>query len=279
VHDPASLQTLAPVAGFLTLLELAAGTVSAAFGIDLIGKVGRGFVGSTAVICAAVMGVVQLIGIGLPTDIPLLTGTIPQGALSSLLHWNLAFIGVLLAFAFMCATGTDPARRVAGVITVAIGGVVIGKAAAAFGPALGGWFPALAVFVPGALLTGSALGGMLLGHWYLVAPSLSFRPLRQMVNVVFAAVAVQAAVLAAALLTAAPPARHSLLLSNDALPFWLLVVGAGLVFTTGVGLLIRHFARIRSNQSATAMLYVLIISVLIGVVPGHLLFFTTGTPV
>jgi hypothetical protein len=57
------------------------------------------------------------------------------------------------------------------------------------------------------------------------------------------------------------------------------VVGAGLVFTVAVGLLTRHFARIRANQPATAMLYVLIISVTMGVVPAHLLFFVTGAPV
>ena len=279
MHDPASLRTLAPIAGFLTLLELGVGTVVAAYAIDLIGRVGRGFVGSTAVICAMVTGAALVIGINLPTDITLLTGTIDAGALASLVHWGLGLIGALLIFAFMCAVGTDPARRVVGGATLAVGGVVLGKAAAAFGPALGGWFPALAVFVPAALLAGTALGGMMLGHWYLVAPSLSFRPLRLMVNLVFGAVAVQAVVLVVALSTASAATRDALLRSSDALPFWLLVVGAGLVFTTGVALLIRHFARIRANQPATAMLYVLIISVVMGVVPAHLLFFITGAPV
>ena len=270
MHDPASLPTLAPIAGFLTLLELAVGTVAIAFAIDVIGRVGRGFVGSTAVICAGVVGAALLIGINLPTDTTLLTGAIDRGALSSLLHWSLAFAGVLLAFAFMCAVGTDPARRVAGVATLGVGGVTIGKASVAFGVALGGWLPALAVFLPATLLAGSALSGMLLGHWYLVAPSLSFRPLRQMVNIVFGAVAVQAAVLAVALTAAPPAARDALLRSADALPFWLLVVGSGLVFTSGVALLIRHFARMRANQPATAMLYALIISGVMGVVRGHL---------
>jgi hypothetical protein len=69
------------------------------------------------------------------------------------------------------------------------------------------------------------------------------------------------------------------MLTGYALPFWLLVIGAGIVFTALVTTLTGHFARIRANQPATAMLYVLIISVLMGVVPAHLLFFITGTPV
>jgi hypothetical protein len=120
---------------------------------------------------------------------------------------------------------------------------------------------------------------MLLGHWYLVAPNLSFRPLRRAIDIVFLAVAVQAAVIVVVLLTSASAVRHELLWSGDAIPFWLLVVGSGIVFTTGVALLTRHFARIRANQPATAMLYVLIISVVMGVVPAHLLFFVTGAPI
>jgi hypothetical protein len=51
------------------------------------------------------------------------------------------------------------------------------------------------------------------------------------------------------------------------------------VFTTAVTLLTLHFARIRANQPATAMLYALIVSVAMGTIPGHLLFFLTGAPV
>jgi hypothetical protein len=157
--------------------------------------------------------------------------------------------------------------------------MVIAKAAAAFGPALGGVGTAVIAFVPAALVLGSALAGMLLGHWYLVAPSLSFRPLRRSIDIVFAAVAFQALVIVLVILTATSAVRGELLWSGDAFPFWLLVVGSGIVFTTGVALLTRHFARIRANQPATAMLYVLIISVVMGVVPAHLLFFVTGAPI
>jgi len=57
------------------------------------------------------------------------------------------------------------------------------------------------------------------------------------------------------------------------------VVAAGLVTTAGVTGLTLHYARIRANQPATAMLYILIIAVLMGLVPGHLLYFLTRVPV
>jgi hypothetical protein len=279
VPDPISLPALAPIATVVVVLEVAAGTTVAAYAIDVVGKVGRGFVGTTSLICAGLMALDLLIEALLPTGTALLGTPLPSGAQSSLFHWSIAFTVALLGYAFFCSVMTDVARRVVGAITIGFGAMAIAKAAAAFGPSLGGVDTAVVAFVPAALLSGSALAGMLLGHWYLVAPNLSFRPLRRAIDLVFIAVALQAAVIVLVILTSGSTVRGELVWSGDAVPFWLLVVGCGIVFTTGVALLTRHFARIRANQPATAMLYVLIISVVMGVVPAHLLFFVTGAPI
>jgi hypothetical protein len=279
VPDTTSLPSLAPIATVVVLIEVAAGTTVAAYAVDLVGKVGRGFVGSTSLICSGLMALDVLIEALLPSGTSLLGASLSVGAQASLFHWTIAFTVALLAYAFFCSVMTDIARRVVGIATIGFGAMAIAKCAAAFGPSLGGVGTAVVAFVPAALVSGSALAGMLLGHWYLVAPNLSFRPLRRAIDIVFLAVAVQAAVIVVVLLTSASAVRHELLWSGDAIPFWLLVVGSGIVFTTGVALLTRHFARIRANQPATAMLYVLIISVVMGVVPAHLLFFVTGAPI
>jgi hypothetical protein len=279
VPDPISLPALAPIATVVVVLEVAAGTTVAAYAIDVVGKVGRGFVGTTSLICAGLMALDLLIEALLPTGTALLGTPLPSGAQASLFHWSIAFTVALLGYAFFCSVMTDVARRVVGAITIGFGAMAIAKAAAAFGPSLGGVDTAVVAFVPAALLSGSALAGMLLGHWYLVAPNLSFRPLRRAIDLVFIAVALQAAVIVLVILTSGSTVRGELIWSGDAVPFWLLVVGCGIVFTTGVALLTRHFARIRANQPATAMLYVLIISVVMGVVPAHLLFFVTGAPI
>lgn len=224
------------------------------------------------------LGIALLIGINLPTDAQLLHGAADSAALSGVVHWSLGLIGAEIVFAFFCAVGTDAARRVVGVAATAVAAITLTQTALAFGPALGGAGVAAAVFVPAALVEGSALAGMLLGHWYLVSPSLSFRPLRQIINIVFTTLAIEAAVIAVALAVAGGSLRDELLRGAYALPFWLLVIGAGILFTAGILLLTRHFARIRANQPATAMLYALIISVVMGTVPAHLLFFVTGAP-
>jgi hypothetical protein len=279
VYTSAALPQLAPLAGLSILLELAVGTLTISYALEITGRVGRGFAGTTAAICAVVMGLVTLLAATLPSGPHLLNGAVSPDALSSFVHWTLISCGSMLVLAFFCAVGTDAARRVIGALTVVIGGVVLGKALVAFGPAVGGALAAAVAFVPATLLAGSALAGMLLGHWYLVAPRLSFGPLRQAIYAVLGSIAVQAAALAGALATASGTARDELLHGTYALPFWLLVVGAGIAFTTAVTVLTLYFARIRANQPATAMLYALIVSVAMGVIPGHLLFFLTGAPV
>ena len=275
----APLPVLAPLTAFLILLELACGTIAVTYAVDIVGRVGRGFVGTTALICAAVMGVAVLIGANVPTDTALLHGRLDQHGRDALVHWCTGFGGALLALACFCAVGTDAARRVVGGATVVVGALTVVMSVSALAEPLGGVTAVAGCLAPAGFLSGSALAGMLLGHWYLVAPSLSFRPLRIAVNVILTALLAQAATLGIAVAVASPAARSRLVSGEYALAFWLLVIGAGIVFSAGIALLARHFARIRANQPATAMLYALIVSVLMGVVPAHLLFIASGAPV
>ena len=98
MHGAASLPGLAPVATLVVLLEVAAGTTAAAYAVDLLGRVGRGFVGTTALVCAAVMGVELAITALLPGDTALLGAPLASNAVASLAHWSLGFAGALLGY-------------------------------------------------------------------------------------------------------------------------------------------------------------------------------------
>lgn len=274
---PPSLPDLAPLAGLLVLLELAVGTVTVSAALDHVGRVGRGFAGTTAAICALIMGI-DLLLLSAVSDLgALLHTTVDAAAVANLAHWCVAFAVLLAVDTLFAAVGTELSRRVVEVVTVAAGVGAMVAAAFAIGPAIGGTGGAVLVFLPAALVGGSALAGMLLGHWYLVTPTLSFRPLRLSIYAVFAAVAVDCAVIAYGLSSHAD-SRERFISGDQAVLFWLLVVGAGVLFTAGVSAFTLYFARIRANQPATAMLYVLIISVVMGMVPAHLLFLLTGVP-
>jgi hypothetical protein len=275
---PPSLPDLAPLAGLLVLLELAVGTVAVSAALDQVGRVGRGFAGTTAAICAVIMGTDLLVLSGSSDFGALLHSTVDGGTVAAFTHWAIAFTVLLVVDALFAAVGTEASRRVVAAATVAVGLATVVTAAMAIGPALGGSGGALLAFLSAALLGGSALAGMLLGHWYLVTPNMSFRPLRLSIYAVFGAVAVDCAVIAIALLGNGA-ARARLISGDQAFLFWLLVIGSGVLFTTGVNAFTLYFARIRANQPATAMLYVLIISVVMGMVPAHLLYLVTGAPI
>jgi len=267
------------VVALVLLAEFAAGTIIVTYVLDAIERVGRGFAGTTAIICAAVMGMELLVAANLPETGALLHGPVAAADVASLAHWSVGLTIMLLAYGLFCAVGTDLARHAVGIATVLAAMMVLARCSIAFGPPLGGALTAAAVFLPAALLAGSTIAGMLLGHWYLISPDLSFRPLRRAVYLIFVAVAVQVLGIGTALGVSHGRGRDELLGSSFALLFWLLVVGSGVVFTAAVNGLTLYFARIRANQPATAMLYVLIITVLMGLVPAHLLFFRTGVPV
>lgn len=274
-----SLPALAPVVGVLVLVELAAGTALVTWLGDVVARVGRGFVGTTAAICMVVLGAGLALAAALPDVSGLLHEPVDPARYASTIHWSVALLVGLALWVFFCAVGTDGARRVVGLAVVVCGAVAVGQASATFGaPLLGGAAGAVA-FAPAALLLGSVLGGMLLGHWYLIAPDLSFRPLRLAVYLIFVAVAVQAVGIAVALVAADGGARGDVLWWRYGASFWLLVVAAGLLVTVAVNVLTLHYARMRANQPATAMLYILIITALMGVVPAHLVYFQSKVPV
>ncbi|MFN2568533.1 MAG: hypothetical protein ABR564_02900, partial [Candidatus Dormibacteria bacterium] len=255
MSSPSGLPELAPVVAVVLLAEFAAGTIIVTYLLDALERVGRGFAGTTALICAVVMGVDLVVAANLPETGALLHGPVAVADVASLIHWSVALTLMLLGFSLFCLVGTDPARHVIGGATVLVAVMVLITSAIAFGPPLGGALIASAVFLPAALLAGSATAGMLLGHWYLISPDLSFRPLRRAVYLIFTALAVQAVCIGSALLLSRGAGRDELLGPSFALPFWLLVVGSGVVFTGGVNVLTLYFARLRANQPATAMLY------------------------
>jgi hypothetical protein len=114
-----------------------------------------------------------------------------------------------------------------------------------------------------AALLGTAMTAMLIGHAYLIAPGMSLAPLFRLLFAFGLAVLLRMAVEGFALWHWT--AGHSFVnLDNDAL-LWLPVRwGVGLVGPLVLGALAWQTARIRSTQSATGILYVVVICCFLG---------------
>lgn len=119
----------------------------------------------------------------------------------------------------------------------------------------------------GAAALGTSLVALSLGHWYLVSPTMAVRPLVRITLVTLAALLLQAVVMVSAL--------PRLDISGYAL-FFAVRVGFGLVIPVGATVMAWRTARIRSLDSATGLLYIVVALVLAGELVARSLFFLTG---
>ncbi|HEV8578283.1 MAG TPA: hypothetical protein VGX68_04310 [Thermoanaerobaculia bacterium] len=137
-----------------------------------------------------------------------------------------------------------------------------------------------------ALLLGWSLITMLLGHWYLVAPKLTFRHLTVFCRVLVAAVLLRLLAVGASLAVASRvdelvephPLRLLAGFEGQGMFFWFRLLW-GLAIPLALAGMALHCARQRSNQSATGILYVLVVGAFIGELTAYYLSVTTGVPV
>jgi hypothetical protein len=126
-----------------------------------------------------------------------------------------------------------------------------------------------------AALLGIATTAMLLGHSYLIAPGMSIQPLMRLLAALAVAVLLRAVLAGAAL--ASWTSVYSLTNLNNEAVLWLPVRwGLGIVGPLVLAYLTWQTARIRSTQSATGILYVVVIFCFLGELTSQLLLNTTG---
>jgi hypothetical protein len=120
-----------------------------------------------------------------------------------------------------------------------------------------------------AALLGTATTAMLMGHSYLIAPAMSLTPLRCLLAALAVTTLLRLAVAGAAL--GSFPGEYSLSTLND-VTIWLPVRwGLGFVGPLVLAGLAWQTAKIRSTQSATGILYVVVILCFLGELTSQLL--------
>ena len=127
-----------------------------------------------------------------------------------------------------------------------------------------------------ALVLGTAMTAMLMGHSYLIAPSMSITPLLRLLAALSVAVLARGALAAVGVWSWT--AEHSLRTLNDVtlmLPVrWLL----GFIIPLALCWMAWQAARIRSTQSATGILYAVVFCCFVGELTSQYLLNTTRLP-
>ncbi len=126
-----------------------------------------------------------------------------------------------------------------------------------------------------AVLLGNVLAAMLLGHWYLNSPGMKLRPLRALIGASAAAVVARGAWCVASWTMWGP--ENALAFSTAA--FLWLRYGAGLVAPVPLLWMTWKTLEVPNTQSATGILYVVVIVSLIGELSAVLLAAQVGFPV
>ncbi|MEA2684203.1 MAG: hypothetical protein QOK05_2531, partial [Chloroflexota bacterium] len=132
-----------------------------------------------------------------------------------------------------------------------------------------------------AITIGTVTTAMLLGHWYLVVPNLSIRPLVALLVLLAIGLVLQGALAITSLLVLAGHAgvasRQEVLTGGYSLTFWM-HVGVGIALPLLITALATQSTRLRSLMSATGLLYVAVVLTLVGQVTGKVIFFNGNLP-
>jgi hypothetical protein len=143
----------------------------------------------------------------------------------------------------------------------------------------------VASFFSSTALLGGASTAMILGHWYLILPSMQVSHLQSIVKVHIVSLVIRIAVVAAAVTVAiatwepglGPSFRHYIL-STAGIFFWQRVL-FGLAGPILLSYLTWETAKIRATQSATGILYVDFFAVIVGEVLAKYLWLATHVAV
>jgi len=172
-----------------------------------------------------------------------------------------------------------------GLATVFGGAALVAQAVAATdGVTLSVTVLTAASFVTSAALLGGTSTAMILGHWYLVLPSMEVSLLQSIVKFHIGSTALRVAVVSAAVWWAIAAAElpgvgfERYIFSIDGVFFWQRVL-FGLLGPVVLAYMTWETAKIRSTQSATGILYVDFFTVIVGEVLAKYLLVATTVPV
>ena len=204
---------------------------------------------------------------------------------------RLAFVALLVAEAALVLYWATIGRMLASIrpaiLGVAFGGGLVSIVLEALAVSSGLTTDALTIasFLSSAALLGGACTAMVLGHWYLILPSMQVSHLQSIVKLHIASMVVRVAVVGAAVFVAiatwqpglGPNFRHYIT-SIAGIFFWQRVL-FGLFGPALLSYLTWETAKIRSTQSATGILYVDFFTVVVGEVLAKYILLATRVPV
>ena len=270
-----------PLITLQAVVEVAVGGMVALFITDVTRQVTRGFLASTGAVLLIIGALGAVAEFYLPdpavlTDHPVdATWLVPSTRLAA------GFMVLFLLYLVAVYLRPPVLHVVLGAIACLVGVAAVVTQSFAFPTPGWGAYGSAPSFVLSALTIGTVTTAMLLGHWYLVVPNLSTRPLFILLGMLAGGLVLQAALAGVALALLA--GRSSVASVTDvvsggySLPFWM-HVATGIALPLLITGLAFQSTRMRSLMSATGLLYVAVVLTLVGQITGKVVFFSGRLP-
>jgi hypothetical protein len=260
-----------PYVNWTVLMALAFGSVSLASVLRQATDVTRGFVGFTTALAGALALLALALDGSLPDPAQLVIRAMPQ--LDGLRRVALAtFAGLAFGSVILALRGRD--IRWPGLACMAVGAGILGLAALGWA---GTGLASVPLFVQMLVLSavsGGALGAVILGHWYLVTPKLSERPLILATRLLTAALVLQLLLFATWQIVGGAWGSSFSALTGPVAVFVWLRLSVGIVFPLVLSYLAYRTALTRSMESATGLLYLNLAAVLASTIVACALYYT-----
>jgi protein NrfD len=217
----------------------------------------------------------------------------PSGAGASVLSARIGLAALIVAEAALVLYWLTVGRMLAAIRPAILAAAILAGALALVAQAIAfvgdSRLPMIVLAIASGLSSAALLGGsctaMILGHWYLVIPSMQVSHLQSIVKMHIASMIVRVVVVAAAVFLAIamwePGAGvnfYRYITSVAGIFFWQRIL-FGLAGPAFLSYLTWETAKIRSTQSATGILYVDFFTVVVGEVLAKYLLLATHVPV
>ena len=271
---PQAVQSL-PYVAWVLVTTLAFGSFTFVVLTRQLSDATRGYVFFTSV-CAGILAVLALaVDSGLHASGSLVVAE-PSDGMATLRLLSLAtFMATAYAYAAF-------SRRVRLSLVVGVAG--LGSALAALSAAAFGWAPTAADAVPLlvqlvvlSLATGGSLAAIILGHWYLVTPKISEKPLVLQARLLLGIIGVQVLLFIVWTTLGGGPGQGAFdAFSGGNLLLVILRLLVSLLFPLVLTWMAWRTALTRSMESATGLLYINLAAVMAGTIGAAALYVSTG---
>lgn len=271
----ASIAQALPYVNWVLLVALAVGSFSFVAFLGQLTDATRGYLGFTAV-CAVVLAAIALVAdVALPVPSGLTIVAAPAELdLARRLGLG-AFIG--LAVGYVLALRWQRRQLPLAIVTTLAAAVTLVAAAAGWAPSPVDSIPFLVQLVVLAAAAGGALAAVILGHWYLVTPRISERPLVLAARLLTGVIALQLCLFVVWTTLGGGPGQLAFdAFAGGSVVFVILRLVVSLLFAAVLSYMAIRTAETRSMESATGLLYIDLAAILAGTIGAAALYLSAG---